>query len=528
VRALNLVKALHLGPDAIVKNSESKNVAVIGAGLAGITAAMGMVCKGHKVRVYDVKSEPLHRQREASHRWLHPTVNFWPDQDGDLTTSTKLPFFEWHQGECKQIIEMLLREWKDYLDKYKNRLSFCKNSKITNVVRTGDQYRLWIKDAPDEDSLVDVVIATAGFKEENSPDLAPTPNYWHPDMLLGKIDDSGSASFTVSGAGDGGLIDALRSLYEFDDGKLAFRFTELLENTDVHENLKKAERQFKKTLKTCKGEIGAFPSQDRDTILDAYRDAVAKFFEIQSCADATDFQLCGSLTKDCSPHSNACRLAHARSLFEDKRKETRSLYLVDNDIDNIALSKAAPIHKFMIALLIKVGNVELVYGSLCQEDGTQKIDPVRGTAFDVPEGSLVYARHGAGTNFEPVLKRSDREVFTEGRVWLSESNVQQHFDDADFFHDTYPAAPSDENERIELRVEISEIALSEMDKGANGASHRTIEHFAEGGDDIQSYSYYGKKLSFGLPNDKIFGVPITYGGEIDGPSKTQLDQAVME
>ncbi|MEH6478261.1 MAG: hypothetical protein V7727_21385, partial [Sneathiella sp.] len=405
-----MVKALHLGPDAVIRKREKKTVAVIGAGMAGMSAALGMLCKGHTVRLYESKSAPLNRQDDAGHRMLHPTINFWPDQEGYLETSTNLPFLEWYQGECKAIVEMLREEWRGYVKNYAPRLRFLNNRLVTNVTAGSNRkYKLWIDDGADDEGMYDIVIATAGFKEEVAPPAFPTPNYWHPDMLNRKIEESGSSCFTVSGAGDGGLIDALRSLLKFDDGKLAFRFTELLQGTSVHDHLKSAERRFKDSLKT-----GELSDADRQKIRIEYDAAASAFFNASSCDLDADFRACGSDTMDCAPKGKTCRLAYAHSLFVESRIPRRSLYLVDNEINNIAFSKAAPIHKFLISLIERDGTVQFEKGNLVEVDGKFQIHPDVGAAIDIPKKSLIYARHGASTNFKQVLNIDDKVVFNKG------------------------------------------------------------------------------------------------------------------
>ena len=66
LRALNLVKALHCGSSPEIERNQKLDIAVVGGGLTGITAALGMMCKGHRVVVHERATEPLTRQRRVS------------------------------------------------------------------------------------------------------------------------------------------------------------------------------------------------------------------------------------------------------------------------------------------------------------------------------------------------------------------------------------------------------------------------------------------------------------------------------
>ncbi len=518
LRALNLVMALHEGTVPEISPDDELNVGVIGGGLAGITAAIGMLCKGHRVVVFETKSEALHRQSEAAHRMLHPSVNYWPDHEGNLVSSTELPFFDWVQGDCDEIISELREEWQGYLSSYEDRLTFAHSKTVKNIRQASDgRFRLWLEDGNSSEGHFDLILATVGFADEAPPDEFPTPFYWNSDDLMKMIEDPKTPNFTVSGAGDGGLIDALRSMYFFDKGALAFRLAELLQGTAVFEDLIAAEQLLRETFKQESVE----PDSEYK-IKSYYKAAVKQFLEARSCPLHREFYACGTEPHCQTSEKFACKLDHARKLVLGARRVSRNLVLIDKFIDDIAMSKAAPVHKFLIALAIADGSVQFEQGVLLQETGEHFVKKTDGTKLALHSGPAIYARHGAQTNFEAIVQIADKDFFHKGRTWLAESNVHQYFDDLVFNHPEVNVAPKNADQRAHTRKDRAEAALAKLDVKENGRGSRLITIVKPNGHASCSYMYYGKELSFGLPNNKIFGVKVEYGGSFDLLEKTEI------
>jgi hypothetical protein len=73
VRALRLVHALSRPGDL----QPTDHIAVVGAGAAGVTAALGLALLGNDVMLYDPAGSILQLQ-SASPRLLHPHIYEWP------------------------------------------------------------------------------------------------------------------------------------------------------------------------------------------------------------------------------------------------------------------------------------------------------------------------------------------------------------------------------------------------------------------------------------------------------------------
>jgi len=67
-----------------------QSVAVVGAGLAGITAALAARQAGAVVTLVERKPEVLHLQRGSQLRYIHPNVYEWPVPES-LQPFTEVP-----------------------------------------------------------------------------------------------------------------------------------------------------------------------------------------------------------------------------------------------------------------------------------------------------------------------------------------------------------------------------------------------------------------------------------------------------
>jgi hypothetical protein len=107
-RALNLVWALQQSEPI-----SGKRIAIIGAGLAGITAAAAAVAGGAAVWQFERQDYICSLQRKTYKRFIHPTINFWPDEP--LKPTTDWPFLNWFAAPpCHDVIAEVETQWKRY------------------------------------------------------------------------------------------------------------------------------------------------------------------------------------------------------------------------------------------------------------------------------------------------------------------------------------------------------------------------------------------------------------------------------
>lgn len=219
-RALNVVGSLM----ELNEISRETDIVIVGAGVAGMTAFAALSSGGYKVRLYERNSAVLKLQASSKHRYIHPTVNFWPDTKADRTT--RLPFFDWYSSDCPNVIKAFRDQWDHDADKVVRR-----DPKLPKKVKDLTQsdplfeYDLKLKGydpASKRVSLVDekkketieadLVLVAIGFGvEDNLGDESQQP-YWRDDELVDFASREGR-EILISGAGDGGLIDCLRLVY---------------------------------------------------------------------------------------------------------------------------------------------------------------------------------------------------------------------------------------------------------------------------------------------------------------------------
>jgi hypothetical protein len=89
-RAYNLVSALRLAG----RLPPGTTAAVVGAGLAGITASAAAHMLGCKVTLFESNEAPFHQQHGNHTRFIHPNVIEWPRQSW-MAGETELPFLNW-------------------------------------------------------------------------------------------------------------------------------------------------------------------------------------------------------------------------------------------------------------------------------------------------------------------------------------------------------------------------------------------------------------------------------------------------
>lgn len=236
-RALNVVGSLM----ELREISSETDIVIVGAGVAGMTAFAALSSGGYKVRLYERNSAVLTLQEGSTHRYIHPTVNFWPDTDADRTT--RLPFFDWYSSDCPNVIETFRHQWDHDADKVVRRdprlpkkvkdltqsdplfeydLKFQAYDPVSKRVSLVDETRKEIIEA-------DLVLVAIGFGvEDNLGDESQRP-YWKDDRLVNLASQEGQ-EILISGAGDGGLIDCLRLVYGgFKKGDFALDVIDALE-----------------------------------------------------------------------------------------------------------------------------------------------------------------------------------------------------------------------------------------------------------------------------------------------------------
>lgn len=226
-RALNLVWAL----DGLCKipnqGKQKTRIAVIGGGLSGLTTCAALQAKGHEVYLYESALVVLHRQMSANHRYIHPSVNLWPEVSPDPTTV--LPYFDWISDACNELMKLLSTEWNQRVKSNPDSMKVCTDAIVEDFLETEESVAVVSNNDMFSDVRFDLVIVTSGFKDETLSDVKGIDTYWRSAGLDVDIASGKHKRFLVSGCGDGGLIDCLRIAHKhFDSGRLVVRIAEIL------------------------------------------------------------------------------------------------------------------------------------------------------------------------------------------------------------------------------------------------------------------------------------------------------------
>lgn len=236
-RAMNLVWALRhkqiLKPDT--------KVGIVGGGLSGITCAASLVDGASEVSLFERRPEVLYDQLYTQHRYIHPTINFWPEQQ--INPSTNFPFFDWAAGLCSEVMKDISREWKLH---FSHKVNVHVASQVNRIEKAGKQYKLSYETPTGNiwSNAFDVVVLALGFGDEKDIKGVGTPSYWEPDTLNRTRGLQGSR-ILICGTGDGGLIDLFRASFnaEFDFGRLIADFANQIAKTSVAEEIATLELQ---------------------------------------------------------------------------------------------------------------------------------------------------------------------------------------------------------------------------------------------------------------------------------------------
>jgi Alanine dehydrogenase/PNT, C-terminal domain len=190
-RALNLFWALEQ-----INSVRGRRVAIIGGGVAGLTAAAAAITCGADVWVFEAEQELCPTQRETDKRYIHPSINFWPDEP--LQPITEWPFLNWHSASCREVAAEIERQWIDY---FSLAAMVEKGTRVTEIIRRSNQVELAF--AKGVNRTFDVVVATVGFGKENGLQGIPAESYWS-DNQIDRKRVTKSKKIFISGAGDGG------------------------------------------------------------------------------------------------------------------------------------------------------------------------------------------------------------------------------------------------------------------------------------------------------------------------------------
>lgn len=226
VRALRLAHALSQAGEL----KPTDNIAVVGAGAAGVTAALGLALLGNDVTLYDPAASILQLQ-SASPRLLHPHIYEWPGL-GSLDDRAGLPVLDWSANHGGAVCAQLQADFDAAKMRLQN-LTFNPAHTLSSLDRAGARWRLGLSTNGSVNyRQFDKVVLAIGFGDEISCGAAIPVHYWKQNSTGSAAAEPRSpATYIVSGNGDGGLTDLLNLLVQdFDHVGFTRRFLNYFPN----------------------------------------------------------------------------------------------------------------------------------------------------------------------------------------------------------------------------------------------------------------------------------------------------------
>jgi len=264
IRAINLI-------DALCRTGQigrGTSVIVVGAGVAGLTAAAAALVRGASVTLVEQGTDLAPIQSEAGARYLHPHIYDWPLQQVEGIRAG-LPLLDWEAGPAADVFAGFRVDWNKIANRFHAGPPLFAR-KVRDIRREGNL--LQVMAAKGEPVSGQIVILAIGFGRERS--RADYQTYWQDSPL--NSEQEGRLKWLVSGFGDGALTDLMRLCVKH------FRHVDFVESFAQDRNLKttlrsllekpsgSAEDTFQRMYPSVKGRLSAISLRtDTQVVLNA-------------------------------------------------------------------------------------------------------------------------------------------------------------------------------------------------------------------------------------------------------------------
>lgn len=213
IRAYNLVDALcNTG-----RLTSGDAIAVVGAGLAGLSTTAAALARGLKVHLFERNNSPgtdigkMPLQVDTQKRWIDPFIYDWPftphrgaTQDSDKIFAA-VPYLDWHADTADNVRAQIIEGFNRIVNANASRFSAYHQDVTEADFDLTDRH--CIKVAVRRNATKAVVrcaVLAIGFGVETEPSW----RYWTDDGL--SSDEANGKRYLISGYGDGALTDAMR------------------------------------------------------------------------------------------------------------------------------------------------------------------------------------------------------------------------------------------------------------------------------------------------------------------------------
>ena len=401
-RVLNLIWAL---TKKGILPKRGARVAVVGGGIAGVTAAAALLCRSCDVHLYEREGEVLTLQSLAHHRTVHPSINFWPEEA--LSWTTEFPFLDWYADDAVRVAKVIERDWKGFEDAY-NRFESVEgwlaglhvNTPVSGFDDDDGRPVVLVNKKPHD--TYDIVFVTTGFGFERNLGDEEQKRYWTQDEI-DLLSLRTGLKIAVSGTGDGGVIDALRLTYtKFMEHEVALKLIQL---------------------------------ENKDLLADQIRDIEAK---AQDIVDANERSVhyaaeYGKIAVD--------RSLRARAMLPDLAPDKIPVTLIGPRPHPFDLS-SAPIHKLALAYSLAKKRIVYLQGKLTRLD-KWVLTPPAGAPYEVSFDRIV-VRHGADAPATTFLGETEAKKLEAAQRMIGDFLPSNDVPASDFYANQriYPPRPT--------------------------------------------------------------------------------------
>ncbi|WP_152629463.1 tetratricopeptide repeat protein [Haliangium ochraceum] len=401
VRALNLIYSLFHERQL----AAGQRVAVIGGGVAGLTAAAGALRKGCEVTVLEKNERLLHMFERCTKRWLHPRVYDWPLPDS-LDPDAALPVLTWQAAPAGEVVERIREQWEAIKTKSGDRARV--ESNISNADIDTSNAPPLVTWNPYEIGEFNVVVVAVGFGIEKRFPAATWTSYWDDDALDGSDRGDGEVSILVSGLGDGSLTDLVRASLE------GYRHDELVTHFGLDPEKNPAARKL------------------ADHLLELEDEAVRR--ERSDGPEAAARYLTQEYGK---PLDELAKFVDDQLKVRDRRK------VILNGEGQFAITRSASIlNRLLAARLLSRGRVHYRSGKL-----TVPEDKAAGTVIigdgDPESFHKIIARHGTESAMDKGFRtlHKDAETRFRARNELDQTRRERMWEREDDWYGAAPTSP---------------------------------------------------------------------------------------
>jgi hypothetical protein len=207
VRAMNLVYGLF----KTGKLAHNMEIAVVGGGAAGLTAAAAAAYRGARVSLFDEVEGPMELQQNNRQRWIHPYIYDWPYPDKSFldqfqTGDAGLPLLTWRADYAANVAGEITSQW----DRMRSAYAITTNWSVRNLeLDLSRRHHISLKWDDGKNADFSIVILAVGFGLEQKGH--GQDSYWTEDDLDGGFRKPPKpVRWLLSGSGDGALTDLMR------------------------------------------------------------------------------------------------------------------------------------------------------------------------------------------------------------------------------------------------------------------------------------------------------------------------------